>query len=132
MSAIPNPPETSATLPTLTWAASGGSLAEALGLTSKRCRQIEAVLTRAMNGEGGVRHVLDVLQAEMRDLSFEEWTASVFMVGSFRYGTTCTAAGSVTVTDCTVKDAGGCHVSEGDCIGHDSAVLVTTSAAAAS
>ena len=111
-------------LPQLQWASNGGSVADALGLAPDRCWRIEAVFARAMNEGGGVRHVLDTLQAELRDLTFEEWTASVFLLGSYRYAARCTESDNE--PDCPAKHGGSCHASAGGCVGrhHEQAVAV--------
>lgn len=75
-----------ADLPKLKWVAESGVLATALGVTRERAHVFEVLVQRVVNEGGGIRHILDTLQDEMPDATFEEWTVAVFAVGHFDGG----------------------------------------------
>lgn len=68
-------------LPLLRWVSDKGLLAQALGIPIEN--RIEPIVERVLTSGRGIRAVLDAVQTELPDCTFEEWTVLCYSLGVF-------------------------------------------------
>lgn len=75
------PTDDTVRLPRLRWATDKGLLAQALGIPIEN--RVEPIVQRVITSGRGIRAVLDAVQTELPDCTFEEWTVLCYSLGVF-------------------------------------------------